>query len=66
MKVFILTLLVLNSLCFVLGGEEEKNDFIDLDADEGEVPLSDDSVEDEEQTVSCTRSLNLCLIEIFI
>lgn len=66
MKVFILTLLVLNSLCFALGGEEEKNDFIDLDADEGEVPLSDDSVEDEEQAVSCTRSLNLCLIEIFI
>ena len=57
MKVFILTLLVLNSLCFALGGEEEKADFVDLDADEGEMlPEEDDHVEeDEERNVSRTR-----------
>lgn len=61
MKVFILTLLVLNSLCFALGGEEEKNDFVDIDADEGEVldnePLPEDYVEDEQNQVSETAYL---------
>lgn len=61
MKVFILTLLVLNSLCFALGGEEEKIDFVDIDADEGEVldnePLPEDYVEDEQNQVSETAYL---------
>lgn len=61
MKVFILTLLVLNSLCFALGGEEEKNDFVDIDADEGEVldnePQPEDYVEDEQNQVSETAYL---------
>lgn len=61
MKVFILTLLVLNSLCFALGGEEEKNDFVDIDADEGDVldnePQPEDYVEDEQNQVSETAYL---------
>lgn len=55
MKVFILTLLILNSLCFAFGDKDEKDDFIDIDSDEGE-QLEDeqqpeDFVEDEEQNV---------------
>lgn len=55
MKVFILTLLILNSLCFAFGDKDEKNDFLDIDSDEGE-QLEDeqqleDFVEDEEQNV---------------
>ncbi|XP_068724457.1 uncharacterized protein [Montipora capricornis] len=47
MKVFILTLLVLSSLCFVLGDEERKDEFIDLDTvDEGPVLKNDEQVED--------------------
>lgn len=55
MKLLILCLLALTSLCFVFGDEEEiKPDFVDLDENEGQVldDAPDDFVEDEEDNVS--------------
>ena len=59
MKVFILTLLVLSSLCFVLGDEERKDEFIDLDTvDEGPVLKNDEQVEDYVEDAGQSVSLN--------
>ena len=58
MKTFVLALLFLGSLCFALGDEEKKdeNDFIDVDADEAELPDDEQQPEeDEEENVGHTR-----------
>lgn len=64
MKVFILALLVLNLMCFALGDKDQKSDFIDLDAADGDaLPQVEDYVEDEEDpNVSRSQLLNLFLI----
>lgn len=49
MKVFVLALLVLNLMCFALGDKDQKSDFVDLDAADGDaLPQVEDYVEDEE------------------
>ena len=64
MKVFVLALLVLNLMCFALGDEDQKSDFVDLDAADGDaLPQVEDYVEDEEDpNVSRSQLLNLFLI----
>lgn len=64
MKVFILALLVLNLMCFALGDKDQKSDFVDLDAADGDtLPQVEDYVEDEEDpNVSRSQLLNLFLI----
>ena len=64
MKVFILALLVLNLMCFALGDKDQKSDFIDLDAADGDaLPQVEDYVEDEEDpNVSRSQLLDLFLI----
>lgn len=67
MKVFILALLVLNLMCFALGDKDQKSDFVDLDAADGDaLPQVEDYVEDEEDpNVSRSQLVNLFLIHIF-
>lgn len=58
MKSFILSFLVLTSLCFVLGDEDEiKPNFDDLNANDGQMfeDSPDDYVEDEEDNVSSIK-----------
>ena len=64
MKVFILALLVLNLMCFALGDKDQKSDFVDLDAADGDaLPQVEDYAEDEEDpNVSRSQLLNLFLI----
>ena len=64
MKVFVLALLILNLMCFALGDKDQKSDFVDLDAADGDVlPQVEDYVEDEEDpNVSRSQLLNLFLI----
>jgi len=55
MKLFLLSLLVLTSLCFVLGDEDDiQPNFDDLNANDGQMveDTPDDYVEDEEDNVS--------------
>ena len=67
MKVFVLALLVLNLMCFALADKDQKSDFVDLDAADGDaLPQVEDYVEDEEDpNVSRSQLLNLFLIHIF-
>ena len=54
MKLFLLSLLVLTSLCFVLGGEDDiQPKFDDLDANDGQIveDTPDDYIEDEDDNV---------------
>ena len=62
MKLFILSFLVLTSLCFVLGDEDEiKPNFDDLNANDGQMfeDTPDDYVEDEEENVSSIKFICL-------
>lgn len=54
MKLLILSLLVLTSLCFVLADEEPQPDFADFAANDGDMPddAPEDYVEDDEDNVS--------------
>ena len=51
-------------MCFALGDEDKKSDFVDLDAADGDaLPQVEDYVEDEEDpNVSRSQLLNLFLI----
>ena len=58
MKLLILSLLVLTSLCFVFGDEDEiQPNFDDLNANDGQMfeDTPDDYVEDEEDNVSAIK-----------
>lgn len=62
MKLFILSFLVLTSLCFVIGDEDEiKPNFDDLNANDGQMveDTPDDYVEDEEDNVSYIKFICL-------
>lgn len=62
MKLFLLSFLVLTSLCFVLGDEDEiKPNFDDLNANDGQMfeDTPDDYVEDEEDNVSPVKFICL-------
>lgn len=60
MKLLVLSLLVLTSVCFVLGAEE---DSFDLDANEGELFDAPENFVEDEENVSYTHLMKFDLME---
>lgn len=60
MKLLVLSLLVLTSVCFVLGAEE---DSFDLDANEGELFDAPENFVEDEENVSFTHLMKFDFME---